>query len=121
MVFDRFKNKQIAVLITCALLSACSQVSPGGNESAPQKAETPEAAEDVVAPPDVKFADVLETVFSAQCTFCHSSLNDYNQAKAMLLAIQDRVFVRKTMPPGGSLTDQQQSILKEWIQAGGPL
>ena len=116
MVFDRFKNRQIAVLVVSLMLSACSQISPGGVEPTPGKVETPTEA----VAPDVKFADVLETVFSVQCTFCHSGLNDYNQAKAMLLAIQDRVFVRKTMPPGSRLTAQQESILNEWISAGGP-
>lgn len=58
---------------------------------------------------------------------CHNStgaggvvLTTYDQIKAKLDRVKQRVLVDKTMPPNGALTTSELSIIQCWINAGAP-
>lgn len=72
----------------------------------------------------VDYATVNEQVFRKSCTGCHSSvqprLDTYDQVTAALRAIEDDVFVKRSMPKNGSLTPSQLAALRKWIDLGAP-
>lgn len=72
----------------------------------------------------------IEPIFKTYCVSCHfdggpapGNFNDVAVITARLDKINDRVFVRKDMPPRGSsqLSSAESSLLKKWIDCGGPL
>ncbi len=74
------------------------------------------------------FATVQSNVIAPQCLRCHSaaggnqgglSLESYQLIRANLNKIYYRSIEKKDMPPT-SLTSDQFSLLKSWIEAGAP-
>lgn len=73
-------------------------------------------------------ADVLPIIDLACATpSCHNSagaggviLQNYDQIKAKVDRINQRVLVGKTMPPSGALTPAEINIIQCWISAGAP-
>ncbi len=73
-------------------------------------------------------ADVLPIIVSTCATpSCHNStgvggviLQTYDQCKAKVDRIKQRVLVDKTMPPNGTLTTSELDIIQCWINASAP-
>lgn len=74
----------------------------------------------------VGFLEDVKPLFQTYCSQCHSfgSLNwlDYNISKTKLVQFNNRIFIRKDMPMPGYAqpTAQELSVIKRWIEAGGP-
>lgn len=73
------------------------------------------------------FTTDVQPIINLHCatTSCHNStgvgntvLQTYDQIKAKVDRITQRVMVEKTMPPNGSLTASEMSILTCWIENG---
>ena len=73
-------------------------------------------------------ADVLP-IITANCATpsCHNTtavggviLQTYDQIKAKVDRINQRVLIDKTMPPNGALTTSDLNIIQCWISAGAP-
>lgn len=78
---------------------------------------------------NAKFTTNVMPIITSNCATpsCHNStgaggviLTSYDQIFAKLDRIRVRVLVDKTMPPNGSLTSSDLSIIQCWITAGGP-
>ena len=73
-------------------------------------------------------ADVMPIITSTCATpSCHNStgvggvvLQTYDQIKAKIDRINQRVLIDKTMPPNGALTSSELNIIQCWINAGAP-
>ena len=71
-------------------------------------------------------ADVMPIITSTCATpSCHNStgvggvvLQTYDQIKAKVDRINQRVLVDKTMPPNGALTPSELNIIQCWINSG---
>lgn len=75
----------------------------------------------------ISFALVKQYLFDLKCLSCHRALGQvdlgvYAKALASLNAIENDVFVRKTMPksPEAPLSEDEKRILSTWIEAGAP-
>lgn len=71
-----------------------------------------------------QFNKNVRPVIEAKCTSCHAALagqdwTKYSTAKRAISRINFRVFVLQNMPPSSapSLTGQEKSALKSWIDA----
>lgn len=117
--------KKIFLLITLAIISACSYSHTSGGDAAPPPSgfgnQNPEDGE-----PTVRFADVKTLVFDTSCTECHVrkgldlSFIDYANSKQFTTEIFERVFVDGDMPPRNKLTTLQEQVLRAWLDAGSP-
>jgi len=74
------------------------------------------------------YASINSSVLAPECLRCHSSaagsqgglsLDNYQQVRSKLSQIYYRTIEKKDMPPS-SLTPEQFSQLKGWLEAGGP-
>jgi uncharacterized membrane protein len=72
---------------------------------------------------------VSSEVFVPRCVECHVqtagntsgvSLETYEEVVGNLDLIREQALVLKSMPPEGTLTDYQQILLSDWIDAGAP-
>ena len=120
MVFARFKNSQIILVLFCLQLLACNYHLDRAGEVTPVQDE---AQNDPAAVLD--FAAVQQAVFTNHCQQCHSlagqfTFENYEVVLAKLGSIENRVFVSGDMPPRG-MPENAKAILKEWIQLGAPL
>ena len=72
----------------------------------------------------VTFAEVEKTVFATSCMSCHAQtfphLADYADVKASVAAIDNAVFSKHSMPKNSSLSNEQLSLLRQWIDDGAP-
>ncbi|MGZ3688045.1 MAG: hypothetical protein ACXVBW_07085 [Bdellovibrionota bacterium] len=109
-----------------ALLS--QWISAGAPEGPPSASPTPRPSPSpsvAARRAHVSFASVSERVLGPRCVSCHGnsgglSLEGYEEVKSSLPRITQAALTDKTMPPDGSLTDQEREILSEWISAGAP-
>jgi len=76
-----------------------------------------------------KFSTDVMPIISSACATpsCHNStgvggvvLQTYDQIKAKVDRINQRVLVDKTMPPNGALTPSELNIIQCWINSGAP-
>jgi len=76
-----------------------------------------------------KFSTDVMPIISSTCATpsCHNStgvggvvLQTYDQIKAKVDRINQRVLVDKTMPPNGALTPSELNIIQCWINSGAP-
>lgn len=76
-----------------------------------------------------KFTSDVMPIINLSCATpsCHNSagaggviLQNYDQVKAKIDRINQRVLISKTMPPSGALTPAEINILQCWINAGAP-
>ncbi len=73
----------------------------------------------------LSYRQVYERVFAPKCVSCHGSqggvnLESYESTKSSLGAIERVVFTTKSMPKGGSLSADEEQILRVWIEIGAP-
>ncbi len=88
------------------------------------KAPTPPAT----APTTVTFAEVNAKIFSPLCLKCHDgttanpragvTFNSYDEVKKFIGKVEAEALVAKTMPPRKPLSDDNQALLKKWIDDG---
>lgn len=73
----------------------------------------------------ISYADV-KPIFAARCTPCHApgqpqpNWQDYATAFEKKENIRTRLFVKKDMPMGGKLSDDDAKIILAWLDAGAP-
>lgn len=73
----------------------------------------------------LSYGVVSQQVFTPHCASCHGSsggvnLQSYEEVTRVLAGIKKTVFHDKTMPKGSSLTQDELSILWNWIEIGSP-
>ena len=80
-------------------------------------------------PSTVLFQTQVKPIIDAKCVTCHVSggtgTGDFTiftefQSRALNGMVNDKVFVAKSMPPGGSpqLTEDELQLLKCWLKQG---
>lgn len=88
-----------------------------GDEPAP---EEPAPEEPAPTEPDaLNFATMKAKFFEPACVRCHAWTTNY---ESVAKSIDDIVFQIDMgfMPKGGSLTEEQKTLLSDWIEAGLP-
>lgn len=83
----------------------------------PAPIEQPEEPE---LPPGLVFADVKTAIFSAHCTGCHASFNEYARVSGRLTEIQRAVDTNLMPKNGPPLSAELKTMLNLWIAAGAP-
>lgn len=69
----------------------------------------------------------VKVIFEAKCLMCHNGNTHpknwtiYETAKANLANINNRLFIVGNMPAIGSLSAEEKTTIKAWINEGGPL
>lgn len=90
--------------------------------------EPPTPGGDVTAE-NVTYANFVGALLQSKCSSCHAgsgsgtakwAFSGYNSVKDNLARINDMVIVRKLMPQNGSLSTREMTLLKAWIEKGGP-
>lgn len=74
---------------------------------------------------ELSYGVLAQKVFTAKCISCHGTsgninLESYGEVIRNLALIKKAVFIEKTMPKKGSLTQEEFSYLWNWIQIGAP-
>ena len=74
---------------------------------------------------ELSFALMAQKIFVPKCVSCHGasgniSLETYADVTRKLDLIKKSVFIEKTMPKKGSLSDEERSYLWNWIKMGAP-
>jgi mono/diheme cytochrome c family protein len=70
------------------------------------------------------YMDDIKPLFQATCITCHNSTGpfpDWMNYEVVLNkkdAIKNRIVVKKDMPLGGTLTDEERNLIKVWIDKG---
>jgi len=64
-------------------------------------------------------------IFQNRCSQCHnpSAMPDknwleYDIAKSKKALILNRVWIKRDMPMGGNITEDERQIIKNWIEGG---
>lgn len=73
---------------------------------------------------ELSYGVLAQKVFIPKCISCHGNsgninLESYNEVIRNLSSIKKVVFIEKSMPKNGSLTDEELSYLWNWIKIGG--
>ncbi len=112
-------KKYIIITVTIALLMvACKKKN---NEVSPAPAPV------VVKDTSVSYAVSVKPVTDKYCVSCHSTntyikLNSYPELKGVADNgdLNDRLFVKKDMPPSGSPkpTSAELQVISDWIKEG---
>lgn len=104
-------------------LSACdySKLMNMGNNSGNLQTFNMPAEEQA----QLSYQYVYQMVLFPKCTSCHGNagyvnLEDYASTVANMAKIKNAVFVKGSMPSGGTLSQDQKAILWNWIKRGGP-
>lgn len=70
------------------------------------------------------YEDIRSKILVPYCLSCHMSrspqLTSYEAVVANIKDIEDQVLVRHTMPKGGKLPENLQTLLRTWIDNGTP-
>lgn len=91
--------------------------------------EPPPGNEDGVTAENVTYTNFVGGLFQTRCSSCHTGsgpgtakwvFSGYASVQDNLARINDVVVVRKIMPQGGSLPNNQLELLKAWIEKGAP-
>lgn len=74
---------------------------------------------------ELSYGVLAQKVFIPKCISCHGgsgniNLESYGEVVRNLSLIKKVVFIEKTMPKNGSLTNEELSYLWNWIKIGGP-
>lgn len=91
-------------------------------QALPLAANTPVANAEEVAHEPSKLKQEALSVLQNKCNVCHKKQNPFKVFKEANMSkhapkIYEQVFVKKRMPrPGQILTDNERSILSEWLQ-----
>lgn len=70
------------------------------------------------------YVDDIKPLFQNKCATCHNSTGpfpdwmNYELVFSKKDAIKDRIVVKKDMPLGGTLTDEERNLIKVWIEKG---
>jgi mono/diheme cytochrome c family protein len=108
-----------ASIITCLLmLTSCNYSIDKSSKNDRQELSPIEKA-------SLSYDVVRSRIFIPRCITCHGSsgrvsLDSFEAIKSHLPAIERTVFVDKSMPKSGSLSDNELAILRAWIDAGAP-
>lgn len=109
---------KIFVFLSFAILASCNYSEMKNPSEETPSTQTFSAAQ-------LTYDNVYQNVFAPSCVACHGSsggvnLESYSSTKAQISAIYQTTLVDHTMPRGGSLTADQESLLNDWIAAGAP-
>lgn len=70
----------------------------------------------------VKFSQV-RPIFEGRCQRCHSEAKwdwtDYDVAYSKRQSIKARVWILRTMPVGGEITQDERKLIRDWVDDGG--
>ena len=74
---------------------------------------------------ELSYGVVAQKVFNNRCVSCHGTsgninLESYSEVFKNIDVIKKAVFIEKTMPKKGSLTQEELSYLWNWIKLGAP-
>lgn len=122
-------NKTILVLISLATLAACDNSgkhNPIGLNEKANSASGSSAGQGFAGgntSGKVTYDKVLP-LFQSKCSACHNASSavpnwmNYTAAAAKTVQLRDRVLVKKNMPLGGKLSDEELSLLEKWLDDG---
>lgn len=122
--FSRQLKGGIGAALVVLALAGCGKDSDG---PAPEPAPPGNGGD--VTPENVTYANFVGTLLQSKCSVCHTGagagtgqwvFTGYNSVKDNLARINDAVIVRRIMPQGGSLSQQEFNLLKAWIDKGAP-
>lgn len=115
------KLRLIALIIFGLSLTGCNYTTVKGSPNdLNEKFNLPE---EIIS--ELSYGVVAQKVFNARCVSCHGTsgninLESYSEVIKNLDAIKRTVFIVKTMPKKGSLTQEELSYLWNWIKLGAP-
>ncbi len=96
-----------------------SASDPSASPSVP-----PSVAEPVKASEVVSYKKDIQPIFANRCTSCHTPTGflpdwmDYQTASAMAEGIKTRVVVKKDMPMGFPMPDEERELVRKWVDGG---
>jgi len=108
------------VIIKILLITACSK------EQKPNP-PIPEVSppQEIPIPKNPTFTNPVQNIFANKCFICHNKRSmpgkdwtKYEQAYKYRKRIYDRVIIRKDMPKGLTMTNEEREIIKKWIDQG---
>lgn len=116
-------NEQIAcmVMVAIVVLAACSKKK--ADEAVPETPSTTVTVE------NVSYANFAKGLFETKCAGCHANgapasgrwtFSGFSSVRDNSARINNVVLVTKSMPRGGSLTDQELVLLKAWFDRNTP-
>ncbi|PPL03578.1 hypothetical protein [Parapedobacter indicus] len=117
----RLIKSALWVALVAACLAGCGKDDP--------TPETPPGKEDGVTVENVTYKNFVGGLFESRCAKCHAGsgpgtvkwvFSGYESVRDNLSRINDMVIVRKLMPQDGSLTNNQLTLLKAWIEKDAP-
>lgn len=110
----------VALILSC-LVTACNYTkikNPEGdietNFSLPAEKLT-----------ELSYAFIAQKVLAPKCINCHGdsgrvNLESYSEVLKNLEGIKETVFIKRTMPKRGKLTQEQMAFLWNWLKMGAP-
>lgn len=90
----------------------------------PNPEPTPAPPVEPINQPVITFNKVILPVFQKYCKNCHNAHTslanwlDYNVSFAKKDRIMDRVVIKKDMPMGGQMPNENRELIKKWIEGG---
>ncbi|MCM2280032.1 MAG: hypothetical protein NDJ89_18315 [Oligoflexia bacterium] len=121
---SRIGTLSLVIASVILALSGC-----GGSEEQMQAEDAPAAFESGARANDsesVTYSGQILPLFKKHCSGCHnddSSIPNwltYKVAFERRERIYERVVVKKDMPLGGALSDEERELVGRWIRAGAP-
>lgn len=75
---------------------------------------------------DVIYTKDIKPIFEKRCILCHGPNNpnnlpnwlDYKTAYEKRLLIRERVVIKKEMPLGFSMPQEERDLVEQWIKEG---
>lgn len=115
-------NEQIAcMLMVIVVLASCSKKQ--ADEAVPETPSTTVTVE------NVSYANFAKGLFETKCAGCHANgaqasgrwtFSGFSSVRDNSARINNVVLVTKSMPRGGSLTEQELVLLKAWFDRNTP-
>lgn len=106
------KIKQILTIITCITVISCER----------NVEEEVDLVIDDQCDPEISFSVSIKPIIDANCIACHGGnrfpdLRTYEGISTNASRVRTQV-VNRTMPQGGSLTNEQIELIRCWIENG---
>lgn len=108
----------LALIASIGFLAGCG--SDGGNKVTDPGDGNP--------PQTPSYTTDVRPIMQAGCS-CHQPggqmhgnvpLDTYQRAFQRRSTIKQKVFVERSMPPGGGISDQQRETIRAWVDGGAP-
>lgn len=103
-------------------MASCSK-----DQAAAPQPEPPNGNE--VTPENVSYENFAGAFFESKCSSCHATgrgasgrwtFSGYTSARDNASRINNVVLIARTMPPGGSLTAEERTLLEAWFNRNTP-